>query len=115
MSVNHHFMVMVKEEQLNTIVDRIATKFNPDKIILFGSYATNSPNSDSDLDLLIIQDTELPKHKRSFAIYKALIGVKTPLDILVYTNDEFEEEKKKRFSFINSATKASKLLYERER
>jgi hypothetical protein len=36
-----------------------------------------------------------------------------PLDIIVYTPEEFESEKEIKFSFINNAIKTSKLLYER--
>ena len=105
---------MVEISKINDIVERIATKFDPDKIILFGSYAAGNATTDSDLDLLIIKDTDLPRHKRSFDIQKSLIGLKIPLDILVYTNREFESEKNESFSFINAAIKTSKLLYERK-
>ncbi|MCX6278088.1 MAG: nucleotidyltransferase domain-containing protein [Bacteroidetes bacterium] len=105
---------MIAMTQINDIVARIATRFNPDKIILFGSYAVGNPNSDSDLDLLIIQETDLPRHKRSFDIQKALIGSKIPMDIIVFTNKEFEQGQKEKFSFISNAIKTSKILYERE-
>lgn len=105
---------MIDSVKINDIVNRIAKKFNPDKIILFGSYAFGAPNNDSDLDLLIIKDTDLPRHKRSFDIQKSLIGSMIPMDILVYTNKEFEEEKNEKFSFLNSAIKGSKILYERK-
>lgn len=105
---------MIDSVKINDIVNRIAIKFNPDKIILFGSYAFGAPNNDSDLDLLIIKDTDLPRHKRSFDIQKSLIGSMIPMDILVYTNKEFEEEKNEKFSFLNSAIKGSKILYERK-
>jgi predicted nucleotidyltransferase len=104
---------MIEITKINEIANRIAIRFNPDKIILFGSYATGNPNKDSDLDLLIIKDTDLPRHKRSFDIQKSLIGSMVPLDILVYTNKEFEIEKKEKSSFLFSVIKNSKILYER--
>lgn len=105
---------MIEFIKINDIVARIASKFNPDRIILFGSYASGTPNNDSDIDLLVIQDTDLPRHKRSFDIQKMLIGSMIPMDILVYTNNEFEKEKNEKFSFLNSAIKTSKILYERK-
>lgn len=105
---------MIDLKKINDIVARIAEKFNPDKIILFGSYASGTPNNDSDIDLLVIQDTDLPRHKRSFDIQKLLIGSMIPMDILVYTNTEFEKEKNEKYSFLNSAIKTSKILYERK-
>jgi predicted nucleotidyltransferase len=105
---------MIEIAQINAVVKRIATRFNPDKIILFGSYAGGNPTIDSDLDLLVIQETDLPRHKRSFDIQKALIGSKIPMDIIVYTKKEFEQEQNEKFSFLNSAIKTSKILYERK-
>ena len=104
---------MIETKRIDDIVKRIAIKFNPDKIILFGSYAAGNPNSDSDIDLLIIKDTDLPRHKRSFDIQKLLIGSMIPMDILVYTTKEFEQEKKEKSSFLYTAIKTSKILYER--
>jgi uncharacterized protein len=104
---------MIDTNKINEVVARIADKFNPDKIILFGSYASGNPNKDSDLDLLIIQDTDLPMHKRGLDIRLSLIGTMIPIDVLVYTKTEFDEEKNKRYSFLNSAIKNSKILYER--
>ena len=104
---------MIEITKINEIVNRIAIRFNPDKIILFGSYASGNPNNDSDLDLLIIKDTNLPRHKRSFDIQKSLIGSMIPMDILVYTTKEFEQEKNEKSSFFSSAIKTSKILYER--
>lgn len=105
---------MIELNKINDIVNRIAFGFNPDKIILFGSYAAGNPNSDSDIDLLIIKDTDLPKHKRSFDIQKSLRGSMIPLDILVYTQKEFEQEQHNKYSFLSSAIKTSKILYERK-
>ena len=104
---------MIEANKILEIVSRIAIKFNPDKIILFGSYAMGNANNSSDLDLLVIKDTDLPYHKRSFDIHKALIGSMIPMDILVYTRQEFEKEQQEQTSFINSAIKTSKVLYER--
>jgi predicted nucleotidyltransferase len=105
---------MIETNKIDDIITRIATKFNPDKIILFGSYASGNPNNDSDIDLLIIKDTDIPRHKRSFDIQKSLIGSMIPMDILVYTNKEFETEKNEKYSFISSAIKTSKIVYERK-
>jgi uncharacterized protein len=105
---------MIDTNKINDIITRIALNCSPDKIILFGSYASGTPDNSSDLDLLIIKDTDLPQHRRSFDIYKSLIGMMVPIDILVYTNKEFEQEKDNQYSFISSAIKSSKIVYERK-
>ena len=104
---------MIDSNKINEIALEIATKFNPDKIILFGSYANGTQKEDSDLDLLIIQDTDLPIQKRGYEIRMSLIGLMIPFDIVIYTESEFKQEKEKSSSFLNSAMKNSKLLYER--
>jgi uncharacterized protein len=104
---------MIDSNKLNEITARIVSGCNPDRIILFGSYANETQGHDSDLDLLIIQETDLPHQKRGFDIRMSLLGLMVPFDILVYTKSEFEREKENQFSFLNSAIKNSKVLYER--
>jgi len=104
---------MINSEKINDVVVCIANKFNPERIILFGSYAAGMPGKDSDLDLLIIRDTALPMHERGNEIRLSLIGTKIPIDILVFTKSEFETEKQKKHSFLSSVLKNSKVLYER--
>ena len=104
---------MIDAAKINEVVTKIVSRFNPDTIILFGSYANGKPNNDSDLDLLIIQDSDLPMQKRGIDIRLSLIGTMIPIDLLVYTKSEFDQEKNKQFSFLNSAIKNSKVLYER--
>ncbi len=105
---------MIDSRKIDEVVLKIATKYNPDQIILFGSYAMGTQNNDSDLDLIIIQDTDLPIQKRGLDIRLSLIGSKIPIDLLVFTKSEFEEEKKNSFSFLYTAIKNSKVLYERK-
>ena len=104
---------MIDSHKIDEVINRIATRFNPDKIILFGSYANGTQNDNSDLDLLIVQDSDLPMQKRGFDIRMSLIGTMIPMDILFYTKSEFEEEKSKNSSFLSSAIKNSRIMYER--
>jgi len=104
---------MTDSAKINDIALRIAKKFKPEQIILFGSYANGTQTKGSDIDLLIIQNTDLPNHKRGLDIRLSLIGNKMPIDILVYTRNEFEQEKNDKYSFLYSAIKTSKILYER--
>ena len=45
---------MVALDQVKELSDRIAREFDPERIILFGSYAYGNPREDSDVDLLVI-------------------------------------------------------------
>ena len=46
--------MMVRMEDVQKRADHIALEFQPDKIILFGSYSAGEPLPDSDVDLLVI-------------------------------------------------------------
>ena len=105
---------MIENKLINDIVNKIANRFNTDKIILFGSYASGNQNEDSDVDLLVIKESSEPIQSRDFEIRKYLLGTAIPLDIIVYTNAEFEEEKNNRYSLISNTLKTSKLMYERK-
>lgn len=105
---------MIELPSIINIVYRIAATINPDKIYLFGSYANGQANEDSDIDLLIVKDSAEPRFKRSVEIQRLLIGTKLPVDILVYTNEEFEKEKLNKYSFLFSAIQSANLMYERK-
>jgi len=52
--------IMIETRQINDIVNRIALNYDPDKIILFGSYAHGNYSDNSDLDFILVMDTNKP-------------------------------------------------------
>ena len=104
---------MITEGNINEVVHKITDYYNPEKVILFGSCVDGNLNANSDIDLILIKQTTEPKHLRSAAIYKQLLGIKIPIDILVYTPDEFAKEVLVNYSFLQDAIKHSKVVYER--
>jgi predicted nucleotidyltransferase len=105
---------MIESTKIIDIVNKIASGFDPDKIILFGSYASGKPGEDSDLDFILIKETSLPKQKRGLEVRKLFYRVPIPMDFRIYTSKEFNDELESKFSFLNSALKGSKILYERK-
>lgn len=89
--------------------------YNPEKIILFGSYAWGKPNEDSDYDLLIIKDTKENFYNRIPEARKRLYGIKKAFDILVLTPQEVKDRLRKRDFFIEDIINKGKVLYEGER
>ncbi|OHB40874.1 MAG: hypothetical protein A2069_04325 [Planctomycetes bacterium GWB2_41_19] len=101
------------ETYLKEAVDRIIKRFNPEKIILFGSYAYGKPTMDSDIDLMIVMDTDEKPHKRAVLIRKALKDIGIPKDIIVKTPQEFERFKDIVGTVIYPVAHKGKLLYEK--
>jgi predicted nucleotidyltransferase len=79
---------MNHKKLITDIVKKIKTKFNPQKIILFGSCAWGEPNMDSDIDLFLIMETTLRRDERSRQVQKIFSQRTYPLDIIVYTPSE---------------------------
>lgn len=105
---------MITQKQIGRIVRRIASNHNPEKIILFGSYAYGIPTEDSDLDLLVVvENSEQPRYKRAREIRKCLWGIaEVPKDIFVYTQEEIDEWKEVKEAFITTIVKRGRVLYE---
>ncbi|MBW1973564.1 MAG: nucleotidyltransferase domain-containing protein [Deltaproteobacteria bacterium] len=97
------------------MVEDIAKKYKPLKIILFGSYAYGEPKEDSDIDLLILKKTNKRKVDR-FVIVKRIIynpNRKIPVSPLIYTPKELEERLKIGDDFIKEIISRGIVLYEK--
>ena len=66
---------MIGGDKISEIVNKIVSGYSPDKIILFGSYASGKPNENSDLDLFVIKNTNLPRPQRTTHVRKMLYGL----------------------------------------
>ena len=68
---------------------------------------------DSDLDLMVIKASELPRPQRTVQVRKMLYGAMIPIDLIVFTPDEIAEFEESKFSFVYEVLKTGKTLYER--
>ncbi|MDA8215729.1 MAG: nucleotidyltransferase domain-containing protein, partial [Nitrospiraceae bacterium] len=59
---------MITEDKIEEIKDKIVKTVSPEKIILFGSYATGEATEESDIDLVVIWDSDLNPHKRNLLL-----------------------------------------------
>jgi predicted nucleotidyltransferase len=103
---------MVTQKQIDEIIQKIAENFKPERIILFGSYATGIPTEDSDLDLLIIKDSTLPARMQNRKVRKIVSDLRIPVDVIVKTAKEFETYKDIIGTIIYPANKFGKVVYE---
>lgn len=99
---------------LREIVRRIRATAEPERIILFGSRARGEESADSDLDLFIVMESNLPRHKRAAPFYRALSGLGIAKDIVVYTPSEVEDWKTASCSLAATVLREGKVLYENQ-
>lgn len=96
---------------LSLAIDRIVSVAQPDRIILFGSHARDSARPDSDLDFLVVKSGVPSRRKLAQAIYRALIGIAAPIDIIVVTPEDLAAFKDSSASIIGPALREGRVVY----
>ena len=101
------------ETELDGLLKRLVEHIQPEKVVLFGSYADDTATADSDIDLLVIVESELRRDRRQEAISQALRPRRVPVDILAYTPEEVRQCLASPDSFVHHILTTGKVLYER--
>lgn len=104
---------MGSTEAIKIIVDKIISEYKPKRVILFGSYAYGVPTEDSDIDLLIIKDTDERPIDRWVKVKKILRSLKSmfPISPLIYTEKEIKERMAIKDFFLQEILEKGKVLY----
>ncbi|GAB4541911.1 MAG: hypothetical protein Fur002_11200 [Anaerolineales bacterium] len=102
-------------KSLRPAIQKVVAELNPEKIILFGSYAYGVPNPHSDVDLLIIMKTRDALKDRSWAVSRLLLPRPFPVDILVKTPLEVKKALASGDFFLKEILTRGKILYERSK
>lgn len=102
----------VDQKNIQNIVQQIAAKFNPLKVVLFGSYAYGNPREDSDVDLLVIMDFEASPTHQAVKILKEL-DYHFGLDLITRTPSNINKRLQMGDFFLKEITEKGKVLYER--
>jgi predicted nucleotidyltransferase len=102
----------IPSEVLDEVVDRLVSGLHPERIYLFGSHARGDAGKGSDLDLLVVvPESDLPRHKREARSYDLLWGITQPVDVIVLTRDEFDRTSRVKTSLASTAQSQGKLIY----
>jgi predicted nucleotidyltransferase len=99
------------EKRIEEVKDKIVKEFNPEKIILFGSWAWGNPTKDSDIDLLIVKNENKTRLEMMREVYNILYGTDEAIDALVYTPQHLDKRKMLGDPFILKILSAGKILY----
>ena len=97
---------------LKPYVSDLAREFNPQRVILFGSYARGNPSADSDVDLLVVVDQSRDPVDRALRIRRS-IPRRFPLDILVETAANIQKRVLRKDMFYTSILREGRILYEK--
>jgi len=109
--------IQARRENLTRELDRwlplLIAHERPEKIVLFGSYCSGELSEWSDVDLVIVRETQAPfldRTRRVLELLKPRVGV----DILVYTPSEFERLSRDRAFVREEIVRKGQVIYERD-
>ena len=96
-------------------VQQIVETFSPEKIIVFGSVAKGTATEHSDLDILVIMDTELEFPYREVEVRKVISNIQIPKDVLVLTPSEFAECSEDPWDIAHEISLTGVVAYEKKK
>lgn len=102
---------MVDTSSILELSDRIVREFQPERIILFGSYAYGTPTSDSDVDLLVILPFEETSFRKSLEILNK-VNPKFPVDLIARTPEQIQQRLIWNDFFLRKVVEKGNVLYE---
>ena len=105
---------------LNQIIDRLTGNLDISKVIMFGSYAYGAPEDDSDIDLVVVSNkrgfcgTYKERAKQRLQVKEFLRDLNIPVDLFVYTIDEWNKLLESKASFFKQINEHGISLYARK-
>lgn len=102
---------VIERKVIERIAAEIGHKFNPDKVVLFGSYAYGSPTNDSDVDMLVILPFKGRNSKKAIEILEE-VNPDVPLELIVRTADDVRKRLEWNDFFLREIIDKGKTLYE---
>ncbi len=102
---------MVTMDSIREFSRRLAAEFHPERIVLFGSYASGTPTSDSDVDLLVVMPFEGRSVNQSVEM-RVRLRPEFPVDLIVRTPQAVKQRLEMGDSFMRDVLRDGKVLYE---
>ena len=104
----------ITSRTIKSVARTIVDGMHPEKIVLFGSRARRTQSTDSDVDLLVVVNSELPRRQRTRKVYSLFKPYPCAMDILVYTPEEVAQWKDTPASLVAQILSCGKVLYEKQ-
>jgi predicted nucleotidyltransferase len=109
-------MVNVSDEVIDRMTRRIVREVDPQRILLFGSWARGEANEHSDVDFLVVErepfGLDRSRRQEATRIWRCLSEFRVPTDILVYSAGEVAQCKDSSHHVIARALREGRILYE---
>jgi len=102
---------MIDEQTLQQVVQRIVAAAQPSRVILFGSYGRGDASPDSDLDIMVIKPHVPNRYEEMLRLRKAVGSVGAGIDLLVYSEAEYERRSQVPGTVLYWARKEGKPVY----
>jgi predicted nucleotidyltransferase len=104
-------MMSIDQKLIDEIVNRVLAEVEAERVILFGSAASEQMTRDSDIDILVLEATAGNPREKSARLNRALRGMGYPFDIIVMATEHFEESKNVIGGIAYPANKYGKVIY----
>ena len=105
----------VPKRAIRVLAKVIVERFDPEKIILFGSHAYGKPRPSSDVDLLVVMETPLTPREQRLIISRTLSPKPFGIDIIVRTPTDLQQRIAMGDYFLRDIVRKGKVIYERRR
>ncbi len=105
--------MIATDRDIELILERILTVADPEAVYLFGSHGRREADDRSDIDLLIVEASTLPRQHRGKHVTAELRGFPASFDLLFYTPAELAEELANPLSFAATVTASGRIIYDR--
>ena len=103
---------MTYEADISLMVDRIVGRFQPSRVILFGSRSRGDANEGSDVDLLVVMNDVPDKRRAAIEIRRSLGDLPVSKDIVVATHNEIASRGHVVGSVLHAALRHGTVVYE---
>ncbi len=104
---------MNEQQILSTVLERLVSRFQPLRIIVFGSRARGDAKPDSDIDLLVVMPTVEDKRRAAVEMRRELDDLPIGKDIVVTTPEEISRRGHLVGTILRPALREGKIIFER--
>ncbi len=105
---------MIPQSTIDEAIRRLVKAYNPLTMYLYGDYALGTPNEESTYNILIVVESSDERPiKRGYLAFEALLGLRIPKNISIFTKEEFDKYANDSTSTTHEIVTQGKIIYAR--